>query len=147
MAGSIVEQNKKLSSAASSPRDTSKRKVNADSYSAKIASSKSESKNKINDSSEKVSQVKSEPIRGSYEGLDLSKDAVLNGNNRGYDNAALKTARYSDKDPTRNIDMFSSQNFNNSGKYSIMDNYSSISRRGSSSDRLGKIVKSNMMFG
>jgi len=148
MIGSVVEQNKSLSSAAKSPKDTSHRNDQSNTYSAKVAAGSSRGSDlitgdpKINKNIIKTSAKK---IKGSFEGLDVNSSTVLQFNGSGYDNPSVQKARYGVK-PSHT----SSNNFKNSltlnKNYSIMNNYTSMTVQGSSSSRLSDIVKNNMMF-
>jgi hypothetical protein len=140
------DQNKRLSDAASRPRDTSHRKENADNYSAKISSSKSSPTKAVGESKNNIRQSNSDKLKGSYEGLQHSSSTVLQMNGRGYDNKSLQKARYNKNQISHNNHRF---NFNMppiDKKYSIMDNYTSSSATGSSSNKINNIVKNNMMF-
>jgi hypothetical protein len=140
------DQNKRLSSAAGRPKDTSHRKENANTYSAKISSSKSSAAKTVGESKTTVRKSNSDKLRGSYEGLQHSSSTVLQMNGVGYDNKSLQNARYNKNQISHNNHRF---NFNMSPidkNYSIMDNYSSMSATGSSSNKISNIVKNNMMF-
>jgi len=58
------DQNKKLSSAAGRPKDTSYRKQNADAYSGKISSSKSSANKTIGESKATVRKSNSAKLKG-----------------------------------------------------------------------------------
>jgi hypothetical protein len=140
------DQNKKLSSAAGRPKDTSYRKQNADAYSGKISSSKSSANKTIGESKATVRKSNSAKLKGSYEGLQNSSSTVLQMDGVGYDNKAIQNARYNKNQVSHNNENF---NFNMAPvdkNYSIMDNYSSMSATGSSSNKISNIVKNNMMF-
>lgn len=147
MADNIVDQNRKLARAGSKPRDTSSRKENSDDQAARVATSKKVSQQVSDESSSQVRNLSSSKLRGSFEGLDVSAGTLLNPANTGYDNKKIQTARYKGKQELKPLEGFPETGFNNKARYSIMDNYSSFGVKDTSMDRLGKIVKNNMMFG
>jgi len=147
MADNIVDQNRKLAKGADSPKDTSARKKNSDDQAARVAASKEVSKQVSDESSSTIKSFSSSKLRGSFEGLDASSRTLLSPSNTGYDNKNIQTARYKDKLPLKPDENLLESNFNNKARYSIMDNYSSFGVKNTSMDRLGKIVKGNMMFG
>jgi len=147
MAQSIVDQNKSLGSSAGSPRDTSKRKARGDSYSAKIASSSNNSRDTMKQSQSRIRKGDNDPIKGSYEGLQHSSGTLINVNGSGYDNKSIQQARYNKDHISHNDARLYKEDFKLNRNYSIIDNYSSLKVSGTSSDRLSKIVKNNMMFG
>jgi len=137
--------NKRLSSASNSGKDTSPRKARADKYSAKIVTSGGQKKPITGDESP-GSRNRSKTIRGSLAGLNNPNSNHIQANGSGYDNKNIQTKRY-DRNHY-NIDNFENvnMNFNNSSNYSIMDNYSSTSMEKSSSNLINSRVKSNMSF-
>jgi len=147
MADNIVDQNRKLASAGSKPKDTSHRLENSDDQAAKVATSKQVSEQVSDESSGNIRNLSSSKLRGSFEGLDVSSNAVINLDNTGYDKESVQTARYAQKQELKPLEGLAENNFNLNSNYSIMDNYSSFGVANTSMDRLGKIVKGNMMFG
>lgn len=146
MIGSIKDQNDTLSSAGKTPIDTSYRTNDALKYSAKISSS---TRGQNTESKQANYQVKTEgakKIKGSFEGFVSNKSAYLQPNDVGYANRRNQTARYSQRVSAVNNSKFNNIGLINSKNYSIMSNYSSISLKDSSSDRLNSIVKLNMSF-
>lgn len=146
MAESIVDQNKKLSNAAGSPKDTSARNENAEKFSEKVAQGSEKIPLDKENPGDPVKKLPPNSLRGSFEGLDLGSKTLINASGAGYDNKNFQVARYN-KSMITHENNFVSDSLNLNKKYSIMDNYSSNSIRGTSSDRLSKIVKNNMMFG
>jgi len=144
---SVKDQNKKLAEAAKQPKDTSHRSINAHQYAAKVSSSKSPARNVVQESREKVNSSKnSEPVRGSFEGLENSSSAHIIMNESGYSGRRHQTARYSGKAQNKLGGTLNFNSFTKETKASIIDNYSSSTMKDSSSDRLSKIIKNNMMF-
>ena len=147
MADNIVDQNRKLAGAAGSPRDTSARKKNSDDQAARVTASKEVSKQVSDESSSTIKSLSSSKLRGSFEGLDASSGTLISPANTGYDNKSIQTARYKDGLQLKPDEGILEGGFNNRAKYSIMDNYSSFGVKDTSMDRLGRVVKNNMMFG
>lgn len=147
MAQSIVDQNKNLGSAAGKSRDTSSRRERGNAYSAKIASSSNNSRSAMKESRARIKSGSNDPVRGSYEGLQHSSGTVINPNGVGYDNKSIQQARYNKDYISHNDARFYKEDFSLKSNYSIMNNYSSARVPGTSSERLSKIVKNNMMFG
>ena len=145
MIGSIVAQNKSFSDAAKTPRDTSHRSEEAKKYSAKVSSQRPAQR--VAASKEQVSQASastgSRP-KGSFEGLMHSSSTMLQFNGAGYSKKSLQAARYSKKESFKPSPVAGS--FTSDKRYSIMNNYSSMTSDGSSSDRLSAIIKNNSLF-
>lgn len=143
----IKDQNKSLSAAGKQPKDTSHRTLTANKYAAKISSSKSPSRNVVSDSRQKIkASAKSDKIKGSFEGMDNSSSTYIQMNGTGYDNKTQQKARYSKDLSNRVSSDFMQNSFKLETKSSIIDNYSSSTMKDSSSDRLGAIIRNNMMF-
>lgn len=142
----IADQNKRLSQAARTPKDTSHRKENSDNFSAKISSSQAQGRSKLSSSRNDAREVKSDPVKGSFEGLQHSSGTLINPDNTGYDNKALQTARYNKEIVSHNNANFVFDKFQSFSNYSIMDNYSSAHTKDTSSFRMNNIVSNNMMF-
>lgn len=146
MIGNIKDQNKALSDAGKKPVDTSYRTDDAIKYSATVATSNRQGKSENREANFQIKTDGAKKVRGSFEGLVGNRSAYLQPNGVGYDNKALQKARYSQSvhsSTKPNIDVGS---LINSKNYSIMNNYSLVSSKDSSSDRLNNIVKNNMMF-
>lgn len=144
---SVKDQNKSLANAAKQPKDTSHRSITANKYAAKVASSKNPSKNVVSESRQKIQAAgQSDKVRGSFEGLENASSAHILMDNTGYGSKKHQTARYSKNIKTKIGTNFNFNSFTKETKSSIIDNYSSSTMRDSSSDRLSKIIKNNMMF-
>lgn len=147
MISSISGQNKMLRDAGSKPKDTSYRKVEADRYSARVSSDQRRQKSETRVSNVNMDKTPAKVIKGSYEGLMYSKTAVLQQNGAGYDRKSLQSARYNKKmTKTSELGVAIASALPNNKGYGIINNYSSKSALGSSSDRLNSIVQNNMMF-
>lgn len=143
----VKDQNKSLSAAAKQPKDTSHRSLTANKYAAKIASSKSPSQNVVFESRQKIqASGQSDKLRGSFEGLNNSSPAHIVMNGSGYDSKKMQTARYNKNTNNEVKGNFELNNFKLDTKSSIINNYSSSTMKDSSSDRLSKIIRNNMMF-
>lgn len=144
---SVKDQNKNLSEAAKQPKDTSHRSITAHKYAAQVSSSKGPSRNTVQESREKVNSARSsEPVRGSFEGLENSSSAHIIMNESGYSGKRHQIARQTSKMQNKMGGNFNFNSFTKETRASIIDNYSSSTMKDSSSDRLSKIVKNNMMF-
>jgi len=144
---SVKDQNKSLANAAKQSKDTSHRSLTANKYAAKVASSKSPSRNVVSESRQKIQAAgQSDKVRGSFEGLENASPAYILMNDTGYAAKKHQRARYSKNIKTKIGGSFDFNSFTNETKSSIIDNYSSSTMRDSSSDRLSKIIKNNMMF-
>ena len=146
MIGSIVQQNKSLSDAGKTPKDTSPRLDAAKKASAKVSSEKVTAKEAVGDSRGQVSRSTNNKMKGSFQGLNTSPGTVLQFKNTGYDSKINQLKRYNKSFQSTSNGNFGSNSFTSNKSYSIMNNYSSVSAENSSSDRLSKIVKNNMMF-
>lgn len=148
MIGSISGQNKMLSDAGSRPKDTSYRKTEANRYSARVSSDQRRQKSESRASNINMDKTPAKVIKGSYEGLMYSKSTTLQQNGAGYDKKSLQSGRYNKKFAQQSdlgIAVAAAALPSNKG-YGIINNYSSKSAVGSSSDRLNSIVQNNMMF-
>jgi hypothetical protein len=146
MIGNIVDQNKSLSEAGKTPKDTSSRNADSQKYSAKISSSKMTNKQVLAESRGQASKQTKKVPRGSLEGYHASSSTILQFKNVGYDSKKNQIARFSDKHISNNSHSFSNKSFTSNNKYSIMNNYSSITSENSSSDRLSNIIRNNSLF-
>jgi len=144
---SVKDQNKTLASAAKQPKDTSHRSITANKYAAKIASSKSPTKNVVSESRQKIqASGQSDKVRGSFEGLENSSPAHILMDESGYSGKRHQKARYSKNFNTKLSGNFNFNSFTKETRSSIIDNYSSSTMKDSSSERLSKIIKNNMTF-
>jgi len=141
--------NSRLSSSADARKDTSPRKARADKYSARVITNGGQKKPITgNGDSERRG---SKTIRGSLAGLNNPNSNHIELNNSNYGNKNLQTKRYNkehyDSNNLPKVDSdLKSLDFKNSKNYSIMDNYSGMTREKSSSDLINAMVKSNMSF-
>lgn len=143
----VKDQNKSLSAAGKQPKDTSHRTLTANKYAAKISSSKSPARNVVSDSRQKIQKTgKSDKLKGSFEGMDTSSSTYIQMNGTGYDSKSQQKARYSKDLSNRVSSDFMQNSFKLETKSSIINNYSSSTMKDSSSDRLGAIIRNNMMF-
>jgi hypothetical protein len=141
-------QNKSLREAAGRPKDTSHRLKSASNYSAKISSDTSRGKGFESASVPEGNKQRPPGLpRGSSAGLIKEKSAYLQPSGSGYDRKSIQkaryskpTARYSETSVSRSVPLLNNKN------NSIMNNYTSETQKDSSSDRLNKIIKTNMMF-
>jgi len=143
----VKDQNKALSAAAKQPKDTSHhRSLTASKYAAKVVSSKTPSQNVVGESRQKIqASGKSDKVKYSKEGLDDAPTTRLEMNGSGYSGKRHQQARYN-KDLQTKKQNFTLDSFKRETKSSIMNNYTSITMKDSSSDRLRTIVRNNMMF-
>jgi hypothetical protein len=142
----VKDQNKALSAAAKQPKDTSHRSLTANKYAARIASSKGPTQNVVSESRQKIqASGKSDKVKYSKEGLDDAPVAHIQMNGSGYSGKRHQQARYN-KDLQTKKQNFTVDSFKKETKSSIMNNYTSVTMKDSSSDRLRTIVRNNMMF-
>ena len=142
----VKVQNKALSAAAKQPKDTYHRSLTANKYAAKIASSKSPTQNVVSESRQKIqASGKSDKVKYSKEGLDDAPTTRLQMNGSGYSGKRHQQARYN-KDLQTKKQNFTLDSFKRETKSSIMNNYTSVTMKDSSSDRLRTVVRNNMMF-
>lgn len=145
MIRSIGDQNKHLSDAAKTPKDTSPRLANANKYSAKIVSSVSAEHRPDSDIGGQNIRHTGNKIKGSLEGLHNGSSTVLQFSNYGYDAKAAQKSRFKEKSSLKELSL-KSNSFTLNKNYSIMNNYSSLTIEKSSSDRLTNIIRNNMML-
>jgi len=140
-------QNKNLSSQGLKPKDTSHRVTRVNKYSAKIAKSETGEKANVENAQSAVPRRPSDKVKGSFEGLDNSKSAVINMGGSGYDNPTNQKARNIKLNEERKVlSSRSDMDFNSSSQSSIINNYTGMTMQGSSSDRISKIIKTNNYF-
>lgn len=140
-----ASSNSKLSAASTATKDTSPRKARADKYSARVITSGGRAK-PISSNQEASPRRTSRTIRGSLAGLNNPNSNHLQMNGSGYENKKLHDKRYNKNfyDNSKFADV--NRNFKSNPRYSIMDNYSSMTRENSSSDLINSRVKANMSF-
>jgi hypothetical protein len=148
-----TDQNAKLKDAGSKRIDTSPRVGKSVNLSAQVSSSKLPSGSVVSDNKRAITTpnskpvVKSDQMKGSYEGYMRSAPAYVQPNNAGYDNAANQQARYSKKTMQLNNKMPAfNPILNNMNKSAIIDNYSNALKKNSSGDRLKKMNNVERMF-
>lgn len=145
-------QNKKLSSAASAPKDTSHRTLTSNKYAAKVASSKNISSGSDKTGPKSVQHEarrrmnRSDNIKGSMEGLDNSSRADIVMNGSGYLNPDLQTARNVKPAATHSRPNFMQSKFTNSKNLDIISNMTNMSSKGSSSSIIREMNKRNQMI-
>lgn len=145
MIGSVKDQNKQLQSAGKKPVDTTPRRIKADSFSAKVASAGPKNEAQDHVKTEDLNRSNKKQIKASYEGLMYSPSAVLQFNGVGYDRKSNQSARYL-KDTSKFSGKTLENPFNSGKNYSILNNYSGMTKKNSSSFRMNNIVKTNMSF-
>ena len=141
--------NSRLSNAAKAGKDTSPRKVRADKYSARVITKGGQKKPVTNDGSSE--RKGSKTIRGSLAGLNNPNSNHIEMNNSNYNNKKHQAKRYNkkfyDTDSMPVVDAsLKNLDFKNSKNYSIIDNYSEMTRDKSSSSLINTRVKNNMNF-
>jgi hypothetical protein len=143
MASSVVDQNKRLSEAAKTPRDTSGNKQESNKLSAKISADSR--KHTVTESKAQVTRSSGKQVKGSFEGYGYARSTVLQFNGSGYASKQQQSARYNKAYPSASNGI-SLNSFTSSKNYGTMNNYTSMTTPSSSSERLSKIVKANQMF-
>lgn len=148
-----TDQNAKLKNAGSQRIDTSPRVGKSVNLSAQVASSKLPSGSVVSDNKRAITTpvskpvVKSDQMKGSYEGYMRSAPAYVQPKNTGYDNPANQQARYSNKKMQLSSSMPTLNSIsNNMNRSAIIDNYSSSLKKNSSGDRLRKMNSIERMF-
>jgi len=146
-------QNKTLSEAGKTPKDTSPRLDQANRQSKDVSASKGDGDSSVNKGKRRINQSSGTVIqhgRPSYEGLMSSSSAHITMNNSGYLNKNMQTSRYSEnavQKQTMSRDMGSIPSISSltSGIMSRANNsnYSGFTSLGSSSDRISKVIRNN----
>lgn len=151
-------QNSNLSKAASKRIDTSSRTKTANSYAAKISSTKNNSSGRETgeDSVESISprsqsQVSPDPIKGSYEGLVKQSSGHIQMTGDGYDSPFIQSARYSQKSGLSELSRKKSLDklVNKSlpfKKNAIITNYSSKFTGNNIANKMNEYLKTNNFF-
>jgi len=145
------KQNKNLKEAAAKTKDTSPRTQTSNKYAAKIASNKnnstaleaSQAKNIKFNSKKNINR--SDTLKGSKEGLMDGKSTHLQMNNSGYLSKRLQEARYN-KSHQSHVSPFMKSNFTNYHNNDIINNYSGVTQKDSSSSRLDALSRINIMW-
>ena len=145
------KQNKNLKDAASKRIDTSPRTQTSNKYAAKIASSKNISSGSDVSGAQSTQYTakgqinQSDPLRGSWEGLDKGSSTYIQMNGTGYLNPSIQKARYNKKFASHSGDLrqdsFTKRNFR-----SIIDNRSGSTMEGSSSQIVSSMNKRNNLI-
>jgi hypothetical protein len=144
------KQNKNLRSAAKIKSNPTDKARTGNHYSAAISSSRSgtgtSGSTQVHQSKQSLNNGRPDPVRGSFEGLDNGKSTHVQMSGRGYDSSNLHGARYASKDKSITPARGSSLSFTNMGFKSIINNWSGVTMSGTSSDRMGNMLKMNRMF-
>jgi hypothetical protein len=145
------KQNKNLKDAASKRIDTTPRTQTSNKYAAKIASSKNTSSGSDVSGTQSTQYTpkgqinQSDPLRGSWEGLDKGSSTYIQMNGTGYLNPSIQKARYNKKFASHSGDLrqdsFTKRNFR-----SIIDNRSGSTMEGSSSQIVSSMNKRNNLI-
>lgn len=145
------KQNKNLKDAASKRIDTSPRTQTSNKYAAKIASSKNISSGSDTSGAQSTQYTpksninQSDPLRGSWEGLDKGSSTYIQMNGTGYLNPSIQKARYNKKFASHSgnlrQDSFVKRNYR-----SIIDNRSGKGMEGSSSEIINSMNKRNNLI-
>jgi hypothetical protein len=152
----ISQQNKQLSDAGKTPKDTSPRVEKAVDESKKVTTGKDTTNTAVDTGKRVISNSKDRKMGGkpSFEGYMKSSSAVISMSNTGYLNPGMQTSRNSTT-PTnsfllRKDEIFAKNPSNNLGAYnnsaSRITNYSKFTETGSSSDRISGIIKNNNLI-
>lgn len=140
----IKEQNKSLSDAAGTPKDTSPRRQKAEKESSEVIYNQRSKTQDVENLKSNVLNASTKRSRPSFEGLSYAPSAHIQMNNSGYASPQMQKARYKEKDIPRND--YDLNNFTSSKRSDIINNYTSITQKDSSSDRLNNIIRNNMGF-
>lgn len=139
-------QNKNLRDASSKRIDTSHRSQTANKYAAAISSSKNSSVGADESGPTTVEHskkpMKSDSIKGSFEGYMSGSSAYIQMNNSGYLNSSMQSARYNKNTADHGMGIDTSY-FTNSSNYSIMNNTSRSYQKDSSAEKIRDIDKRN----
>jgi len=147
-------QNKNLRIASTIKSNPTAKTRTANHYSAAVSTSKTvenssstkTQRSTVHQSRSNINDGKPDPIRGSMEGLDNSKSAYIQQNNRGYDSKQLQTSRYSNTNKSMNPQKGASFIFTNQQNKSIISNYTKSTTAGSSSQRMNNGLNMNRYF-
>lgn len=141
-------QNKSLRIASGLKSNPTTKTGAANYYSAAVSTSKTVSNQRatVNQSRLSPNSRRPDPMRGSLEGLDTSKPAYIQQNNRGYDSKSLHAKRYSNISKNINPQKGASFIFTNQQNNSIINNYTKSSMAGSSSQIMNNNLSMNRYF-
>ena len=140
----IKEQNKSLSDAAGTPKDTSPRRQKAEKDSSEVIYNQRGKKQDVENLKSNVLNASTNRTRPSFEGLSYAPSAYIQMNNSGYAKPEMQKARYKEKNIPSND--FNLNNFTSNKRSDINNNYTTITQKDSSSDRLNNIIRNNMGF-
>ena len=144
-------QNKNLADSAKKRIDTSPRTRTSNAMSARIANSKQGSPNEStvsNQSRSTLSKSKSDPIRGSREGLMDGVSTPIQASGDGYDNKDFQGARYKDKSSSAEFKQDIANKFRtNTSKNAIINNQRSRFGLNSSAHLLSEHLKADTILG
>lgn len=142
-------QNANLRSAAAKRAEPTPKAKSTSKLSAKISSSKTVSQTDT-PTIEQASKTQrsagpSDPVRGSFEGLDKSPSTVIQPKGVGYDNPSFQKARYAEKKQFKPLN-YGSNNFANFKKTGKITRYGSVVAQNSSANKLGAKLAVEKMF-
>ena len=149
------KQNKNLSDAATKKPDASRKTLTGNKYAAKIASGAGkstsqnvENQNNVETESKSSPRMKrSDPIRGSFEGLKNSSSTMIQMDGIGYADPSIQKARYSKKFVNSIAQsMNAASNFTPFKKSGTINNYSSIVASNTSAFKLNGMLEVNKYF-
>jgi len=140
----IKDQNKSLSDAASKPKDTSPRREKAKNDSNDVVENQRNKQSAVENLQSSINNTSSMRAKPSFEGLNYAPAAYIQVNNTGYSAEKAQKASYKKKENLNNS--FNYKNFTSTRKSSIINNYTSMTEKESSSYRINNIIKNNMMF-
>lgn len=152
----IISQNRELSNAGKTPKDTSPRVEKANQDSASVSSSKNPNSN-INENKRKISNSARSAVitsgRPSFEGYMNSSSAHISVNGSGYSNRSVQKARYKENNTQKFIEnksnLLSALKTNSSSgiinRHSEF-NSSGVFSEGSSSQRISNILNNNSLI-
>lgn len=142
-------QNENLRKASLKVADPTPKAKAVSKISAKISSSKQTSsitQSTIEQGSRQERNTgQSDPVRGSFEGLDNSSKAIIAPKGAGYDNKSFQTARYKEKNNFKPLNYGSNNfaKFKNTGK---ITRYGSITAQNSSAKKMDARLTIEKMF-
>jgi len=141
-------QNKSLRIASGIKSNPTAKTRTANHYSAAVSTSKTNRNQRttVHQSRSNINDGRPDPMRGSLEGLDTSKPAYIQQNNRGYDSKSLHAKRYSNMSKNINPQKGASFIFTNQQNNSIINNYTKSSMAGSSSQIMNNNLSINRYF-
>ncbi len=152
----IISQNRELSNAGKTPKDTSPRLEKANQDSASVPSLKNPNGN-INENKRKISNSARSAVitsgRPSFEGYMNSSSAHISINGSGYSNRSVQKARYKENNTQKFVEnknnLLSSLRTNSSSgiiNRHFESNSSGVFSEGSSSQRISNILNNNILI-